>query len=100
MRQILQNTTAIFFTKCDSSLLQNASGFLLQNATVIVSCDNFITKCDSYYNMRRLWQIATVQRWWIVFAEGLTENGSNRDYCLRVSLLQTSNAQPAETELV
>ena len=49
-------------------LLQNATGFLLQNvtvllqnATVITKCDNFITKCDSYYKMRRLLQIATVQ---------------------------------------
>ena len=50
-------------------LLQNASGFLLQNAavllqstTVITNCDDFITKCDNYYKMRRLLQIATVQR--------------------------------------
>ena len=50
-------------------LLQNASGFLLQNAavllqntTVITNCDDFITKCDSYYKMRRLIQIATVHR--------------------------------------
>ena len=34
---------------------------LLQNATVITNCDNCITKCDSYYKMRRLLQIATVQ---------------------------------------
>ena len=53
MRQILlQNATAI--------LLQNASGFLLQNATVITNCDDFITKCDSYYIMRCLLQIAAV----------------------------------------
>ena len=50
-------------------LLQNASGFLLQNAavllqstTVITNFDDFITKCDNYYKMRRLLQIATVQR--------------------------------------
>ena len=58
MRQILlQNATAI--------LLQNASGFLLQNATVITNCDDFITKYDSYYKMRRLLQIATVQSMWV-----------------------------------
>ena len=48
-----------FITKCDRSLLQNASGFLLQNetvslqnetvllqnATVITNYDTFITKC-------------------------------------------------------
>ena len=27
----------------------------------ITNCDSFITKCDSYYNMRRLLQIATLQ---------------------------------------
>ena len=72
---LLQNATDImtkcdsyFITKCDRSLLQNASGFLLpnatallQNATVITNCDNFITKCDSNYKIRRLTQIATVQ---------------------------------------
>ena len=31
-----------------------------QNATVITNCDDFITKCDSYYKMRRLLQNATV----------------------------------------
>ena len=34
---------------------------LLQNATVITNCNNCITKCDSYYKMRRLLQIATIQ---------------------------------------
>ena len=50
-------------------LLQNASGFLLQNATVllqnatvITKCDDFITKYDTCYKMRSLLQIATVQR--------------------------------------
>ena len=70
---LLQNTTNIrkcdsyFITKCTRSLLQNASEFLLQNATVllqnttvITNCNNFITKCDCYYKMRRLLQIATV----------------------------------------
>ena len=71
---LLQNMTAVitkynsyFITKCDRSLLQNASGFLLQNATVllqnatvITKCDDFIIKCDTYYKMRRLLQIATV----------------------------------------
>ena len=35
---------------------------LLQNATGITKCDNFITKCDKYYKVRRLLQSATVQR--------------------------------------
>ena len=34
---------------------------LLQSATDITKCDNFITKCDSYYKVRRLLQSATVQ---------------------------------------
>ena len=48
-------------------LLQNALGFLLQNATVLLQtvtviskCVDFITKCDSYYKMRRLLQNASV----------------------------------------
>ena len=32
-----------------SSLLQTATAFLLQSATGITKCDNFITKCDRYY---------------------------------------------------
>ena len=53
-------------TKCERNLLQNASGFLLQNATVLLEnatiithYDDFITKCDSYYKTRRLLQTAT-----------------------------------------
>ena len=41
-------------------LLQNAA-VLLQNTTVVAICNNFITKCDSYYKMQRLLQIVTVQ---------------------------------------
>ena len=65
---LLQNATDVitkcdsyFITKCDRSLLQNAT-VLLQNATVIAKCDDFLTKCDSYYKMRHLFQIATVQQ--------------------------------------
>ena len=50
---LLQNATDIitksdsyFIIKCDRSLLKNASGFLLQNATDI-------TKCDVYYKLRQ-----------------------------------------------
>ena len=50
-----------FIKKCIRFLLQNAT-VLLQNATVITNIDDFITKCDSYYKMLRLLQIATVQR--------------------------------------
>ena len=58
---IITKCDSSFITKCDRSLLENASGFLLQNATVITNCDNFIIKCDSYYKMGHLLQIATVQ---------------------------------------
>ena len=57
---LLQNTTDIviicdsyFITKYDRSLSQNAWGFLLQNATVITNYDDFITKCDLYYQLRQ-----------------------------------------------
>ena len=71
---LLQNATDImtkcdnyFITKCDRSLLPNTSGLLLQNATVLLqnttvmtNYHDFITKCNSYYKMQRLLQIATV----------------------------------------
>ena len=65
---LLQNATDVI-TKCDSyyitkrdrSLLQNVSGFLLQNVAVLLQNATVIKKCDSYYKMRRLLQIETVQ---------------------------------------
>ena len=57
-----------YYYKCDRNLLQNGSGFilqnatvLLQNATVITNCDDFIIKCNRYNKMQRLLHIATVQ---------------------------------------
>ena len=66
---LLQNATDVI-TKCDSyfiikrdrSLLQNASGFLLQNATNLLQNATVITKCGSYYKMQRLLQIAIVHK--------------------------------------
>ena len=58
---IMTKCDSYFITKCDRSLLENVSGFLLQNATVITNCNDFITKYDSYCKMRRSLQIATVQ---------------------------------------
>ena len=57
---LLQNPTDII-TKCDSyfitkynkSLLQNASGFLLHNATFLLQNEIVITKCDAYYKLRQ-----------------------------------------------
>ena len=59
MRQILlQNATAI--------LLQNTTEVYYKmrqvcydNVTFITRCDNFITKCDSYYKLWRLLQNVT-----------------------------------------
>ena len=60
-----------FYYKMRQILLQNAAAILLQNATKVYykvrqdfyyKSDSFITKCDSYYKMRRLIQIATVHR--------------------------------------
>ena len=57
---LLQNTIDIitkcdsyFIIECDRRLLQNASGFSLQNATVITNYDDFITNCDVYYKLRQ-----------------------------------------------
>ena len=61
---IITKCDSYFITKCDRSLLQHASSFLLQNVTVLLqnamvipNCDHFITKCNSYYKMRRILQI-------------------------------------------
>ena len=48
------------YYKPRQALLQSATAFLLQSATGITKCDNFITKCDRYYKVRRLLQSATV----------------------------------------
>ena len=53
---LLQNATVI--TKCDD---------FITNATVITKCDDFITKCDSYYKLRHLLQIATVHMVYVSF---------------------------------
>ena len=68
---IITKCDSYFITKCNRSLLETASGFLLQNArvlsqnvTVITNCDNFITKCNSYYKMRCLLQIRQYKTQW------------------------------------
>ena len=48
---LLQNATKVY--KMRQDLLNNTT-VLLQNATVIVKCNDFKTKCDSYYNVQRL----------------------------------------------
>ena len=44
---IIKKCDSCFITKCDTSLLQNASGFLLRNVTVLSQNATFITNCDS-----------------------------------------------------
>ena len=57
---LLQNATDViakcdnyFITKRDRILLQNASGFLLQNATVLLQNATVIAKCDIYFKLRQ-----------------------------------------------
>ena len=64
---LLENATELnikcdscFITKRDKRLLQNASAFLLQNATVTAKCYNFFTKCNSYCKMQCLLQNAAI----------------------------------------
>ena len=52
---LLQNATDIiakcdsyFITKCGRSLLQDASSFLLQNATVLLQNETVIINCDDF----------------------------------------------------
>ena len=63
-KYIITKCDGYFITKYDRSLLQNGAGFnykmqqfYWKNATIITKCDNFITKCYSYYKMWRLLQI-------------------------------------------
>ena len=54
MRYILfQNATAILLSKCDRNLLQNVSGFLLKNATVLLQNVTAFTKCVVYYKLQQ-----------------------------------------------
>ena len=66
---IITKCESYFITKCDKSLLQNASGCLLQSAIVLLQIAA-VTKCDSYFKMRRLLQIVTVH--WISLINQIT----------------------------
>ena len=48
-------------------LIENATAILLQNATIITKCLDFITKCDNHYKLRRLLQNALVQEYFALF---------------------------------
>ena len=64
------NSVTVSYLIHHDSLLQNATAILLQNATEVyykmrqvfmTTCNSFITKCNSYFKMRHLLQIVTVQ---------------------------------------
>ena len=64
----------LFYYKVRHGLLQIATVLqsaknLLQIATRITKCDEFITNCDRYYKVRWLLQIATVQLDYAAFTE-------------------------------
>ena len=50
--ELLQIATAYFISKCDGQLLKIATAFLLQIATGITKCDEFITNSNRYYKVR------------------------------------------------
>ena len=41
-------------------LLQSATAFLLQSATILLQSATGITKCDDYYKVRQVLQSATI----------------------------------------
>ena len=68
LTDIITKFKSCFITKCDKDLLQNALGFLLQNATVLLQIATFVTKCvdfiekrDTYYKICSLLQNTLVQ---------------------------------------
>ena len=63
---LLQNETDVitkydsyFVSKCDKALLQIASGFLLQNATVLLQNATVITECDVYHKLQQYTVLST-----------------------------------------
>ena len=78
--QFIAKCGCYFIIKCDRSLLQNASGFLLrdttvvlQNATGITNCDDCITK---FLRLLHLLNIATLQRFIKIGVSGNVKNFS------------------------
>ena len=69
VRQVLlQSATAfllqsaiVCYYKVRQLFYEKVRQVLLQSATGTTKCDNFITKCDRYYKVRRLLQSATEQ---------------------------------------
>ena len=59
MRQIILQNVAAILLQNETEVYYKMRQVLLQNTTVIIKWDDFITKYDSYYKMRRLLQNAT-----------------------------------------
>ena len=55
----------LFYYKIRQKFIANASGFLLQNATVITNRDDFNYKMRHLLQMPRLLQIATVRSFYL-----------------------------------
>ena len=63
MRQLfLLQSAMVCYYKVRQRFYYKVRQVLLQSATGITKCDNFITKCDRYYKVRRLLQSATVHQ--------------------------------------
>ena len=61
MRQmLLQNAVVILLQNATEALYKMRQVFYCKFATIITNCNNFITKSNRYYKMRRLLEIATV----------------------------------------
>ena len=109
---LLQNATDIitkcnsyFITKCDRSLLQNASGFfitecnsfikkyeLLQNVTILLQNGTVITKSDFYYKLRQYkWQIVTNGKLQCLFQSFSNEHNKNKFSLLTKCAYMTLN---------
>ena len=76
---------------------------LLQSATDITKCDNFITKCDRYFKVRRLLQSAKVHTTKDHLISDKTMNrhkakGKNKRGSLLVNPLKMSVARFAESD--
>ena len=54
---IITKCDSYFITKCGKSSLQNVSGFLLQNATVLLQNATVTPKCHVYYKMSQYMRV-------------------------------------------
>ena len=62
VRQLFLLQSAMVCYKVRQFFYYKVRQVLLQSATGITKCDNFITRCDRYYKVRRLLQSTTEHR--------------------------------------